>query len=186
MGKIVILSTSTSTRIPNHKIGIDKRHMQTTLNKLLDRGSWENYKIFAYPVFITPGRYTMSSSNALPSAPLERIYPELPPDNFRLSRIGDVKKQISEEIENYRKVAKKYKKAQTAIITPLSVWSLSRPLSQPLATPLALYWPWNYRRCTSWGCCSILRCRSQYAWISTLLRDVWHLHGVRERLSCWF
>ena len=77
--------------------------------------------MFAYPVFITPGRYTMSSSNALPSAPLERIYPELPPDNFRLSRIGDVKKQISEEIENYRKVAKKYKKAQTAIITPLLV-----------------------------------------------------------------
>ena len=51
-----------------------------------------------------------------------------------------------------------------------------------LATPLASYWPWNYRRCTSWGCWSILRCRSQYAWISTLLRDVWHLHGVRERL----
>ena len=39
MGKIVILSTSTSTEIPNHKIGIDKRHMQTTLNKLLDMGS---------------------------------------------------------------------------------------------------------------------------------------------------
>ena len=97
--------------------------------------------MFANPVFITPGRYTMSSANALPSAPLERIYPELPPDNFRLSRIGDVKKQISEEIENYRKVAKKYKKAHTAITTPLSVWALSRPLSQPLATPLALYWP---------------------------------------------
>ena len=39
VGKIAILSTSTSTRIPNHKTAIDKRHMQTTLNKLLDRGS---------------------------------------------------------------------------------------------------------------------------------------------------
>ena len=45
--------------------------------------------------------YTMSSLNVLPSAPPEKIYPELPPNNFRLSRNG------AEEIEKYRKVAKK-------------------------------------------------------------------------------
>ena len=121
--------------------------------------------MFAYPVFITPGRYTMSSSNALPSAPLERIYPELPPDNFRLSRIGDVKKQISEEIEmrTTEKSPKNTRKLKPPSLHRCRFWALSRPLSQPLATPLALYLPWNYRRCTSWGCCSILRCRSQYA-----------------------
>ena len=49
----------------------------------------------------------MSSSNVLLSAPPEKLYPEL-------SRIGDTQKKISTEIEIYRKVAKNYKKAQTA------------------------------------------------------------------------
>lgn len=34
----------------------------------------------------------MSSLNVLPSAPPEKLYPELLPDNFRLSRIGNKKK----------------------------------------------------------------------------------------------
>ena len=49
----------------------------------------------------------MSSSNVLPSAPPEKLHPEL-------SRIGDIEKKISTEIEIYRKVAKNYKKGQTA------------------------------------------------------------------------
>ena len=66
----------------------------------------------------------MSSLNVLPSAPPEKIYPELLPDNFRLSRNG------AEEIEKYRKVAKKYKKAQTAAHdTAVGLGSLSAVLS---------------------------------------------------------
>jgi len=35
----------------------------------------------------------MSSLNVLPSAPPEKLYPELLPDNFRLSRIGNIEKK---------------------------------------------------------------------------------------------
>ena len=42
----------------------------------------------------------MSPLNVLPSGPLEKLYLELPRDNFRLSRIGNIEKQIFEEIEN--------------------------------------------------------------------------------------
>ena len=57
--KIVILSTSTSTQIPNHKISKKRKKKTTsannTVNKLLDRGVEKNYKMFANPVFITLG-----------------------------------------------------------------------------------------------------------------------------------
>ena len=60
-GKIVILSTSTSTQIPNYKTSRKKkkkeRSKQHSKQAVLDRGSWKNYKMFANPVFITPCRY---------------------------------------------------------------------------------------------------------------------------------
>lgn len=76
--------------------------------------------------------HTMSSLNVLPSSPPEKIYPELLPDNFRLSRNG------AEEIEKYRRVAKMYKKHRPPRTTPLSVWAPSRPFSRLLASPWAL------------------------------------------------
>ena len=59
MGKIVILSTSTSTQIPNHKTSkkndISKQHSkQATRQGEVQK----NYKMFANPVFITPDIYT--------------------------------------------------------------------------------------------------------------------------------
>ena len=39
----------------------------------------------------------------MPSALPEQLYPELPPDNFRLSRICKFQREIPGEIENNRK-----------------------------------------------------------------------------------
>jgi len=66
----------------------------------------------------------MSSANLLPpSAPPaeneRRIYPSLPEttnaENFRLTEISKIEKEISAEVEHYRLVLKKYKKARKAI-----------------------------------------------------------------------
>jgi len=65
----------------------------------------------------------MSSANLLPpSAPPaeneSRISPSLPEttnaDNFRLTEISKIEKEISVEVEHYRLVLKKYKKARKA------------------------------------------------------------------------
>ncbi|KAJ7365202.1 hypothetical protein OS493_007853 [Desmophyllum pertusum] len=64
----------------------------------------------------------MSSSNVLPSAPeyshaeSPPLYPVLPnAENFRLSKISDLEKEIETEINHYRQVAKKYKKVQSVV-----------------------------------------------------------------------
>ena len=66
----------------------------------------------------------MSSANLLPpSAPHaeneRRIYPSLPEttnaENFRLTEISRIEKEICAEVEHYRLVLKKYKKAQKAL-----------------------------------------------------------------------
>jgi len=58
----------------------------------------------------------MSSSYALLTAPpVESIYPDLPTDNFRLHETSRIEKEISEEVEHYRLVLKKYKKARKAV-----------------------------------------------------------------------
>ena len=49
--KIVILSASTSTQIPNHKTS-----QKRTTGKVE-----KNYKMFANPVFTTPGRFAFKS-----------------------------------------------------------------------------------------------------------------------------
>ena len=57
----------------------------------------------------------MSSVNVLPSAPPadieNQLYPNIPSDNFRLTEISKIEKEISAEVEHYRLVLKKYKKS---------------------------------------------------------------------------
>ena len=64
----------------------------------------------------------MSSANVLPSAPPEietQLYPNLPEttnaENFRLTEISKIEKEISDEVEHYRIVLKKYKKVRKVI-----------------------------------------------------------------------
>jgi len=66
----------------------------------------------------------MSSANLLqPSAPPaeneRRLYPSIPEmtnaENFRLTEISRIEKEISAEVEHYRLVLKKYKKARKAL-----------------------------------------------------------------------
>ena len=60
----------------------------------------------------------MSSANVLPSAPpAETLYPVLaaPAENFRLTEISRIEKEISDQVEHYRLVLKKYKKARKAV-----------------------------------------------------------------------
>jgi len=65
----------------------------------------------------------MSSANVLPSAPPaeieRRIYTSLPEttnaENFRLTEISNIEKEISVAVEHHRLVLKKYKKAWKAI-----------------------------------------------------------------------
>ena len=61
----------------------------------------------------------MSSANVLPSAPpaeiQEQLYRNLPADNFRLSEISRIAKEISDEVEHYRLVLKRFKKARKAV-----------------------------------------------------------------------
>ena len=64
----------------------------------------------------------MSSANVLPSAPeyshveSQQLYPVLSnAENFRLTKITGIEKDIGNEVEHYRKVAKKYKKVRTVI-----------------------------------------------------------------------
>ena len=75
----------------------------------------------------------MSISNVLWSAPQSapELYPELPgADNFRLTRITEIEKNISKEVEHYRTVGKKYKKAQTAMhYTAVGLGSVTAALS---------------------------------------------------------
>ena len=60
----------------------------------------------------------MSSANVLPSAPpAETLYPVLaaPAENFRLTEISRIEKEISDQVDHYRLVLKKYKKARKAV-----------------------------------------------------------------------
>ena len=60
----------------------------------------------------------MSSANVIPSAPPEietQLYPNLPAttnaENFRLTEISKIEKEISDEVEHYRIVLKNIKKS---------------------------------------------------------------------------
>ena len=78
--------------------------------------------------------------NVLPSAPL---YPmqelaQLNAEDFRLKKINDLLKELSDEVEHYRKVAKKYKRSHSMVHTSaVGLGSLSVGLSSgALATAL--------------------------------------------------
>jgi len=75
----------------------------------------------------------MSSANVLPSAPpAETLYPVLAAlaENFRLTEISRIEKEISEQVEHYRLVLKKYKKARKAVhYSAVGLGSVSAVLS---------------------------------------------------------
>ena len=62
--------------------------------------------------------------NVLPSAPAyneaQQLYPtqeltQLNAEDFRLKKISDLLKELSDEVEHYRQVAKKYKRSHSII-----------------------------------------------------------------------
>ena len=79
----------------------------------------------------------MSSANVLPSAPAEietQLYPNLPAttnaENFRLTEISKIEKEMSDEVEHYRIVLKKYKKVRKVIhYSMVSLGTLTAVLS---------------------------------------------------------
>ena len=74
--------------------------------------------------------YKMSPSNVLPSAPPDQLYPKLPPDNFRLSRIGDIQNKFRKKTKTIEMSPKNTKKAQTAThYVAVGLGSLSAALS---------------------------------------------------------
>ena len=88
----------------------------------------------------------MSSSNVLPSAPPQQpqpLYPvneltQLNVEDFRLKKINDLLKELSDEAEHYRQVAKKYKRTHSIVHrSAVGLGSLSVGLSSgALATAL--------------------------------------------------
>ena len=56
--------------------------------------------------------YTMSSANVLPSAPPENIYPQIQPPDFRMQKVNEISTALAKEVDHYRAVAKKYKRAK--------------------------------------------------------------------------
>ena len=62
----------------------------------------------------------MSAINVLPSAPPQPLYPtheltQLNAEDFRLKKINDLLKELSDEAEHYRHVAKKYKRSHSIV-----------------------------------------------------------------------
>ena len=52
------------------------------------------------------------TSNVLPSAPHEPMYPDLSPHDFRMQKANEVSASLNAEVMHYRSVAKKYKRAK--------------------------------------------------------------------------
>ena len=75
--------------------------------------------------------------NVLPSAP-PQLYPMLNAEDFRLKKINDLLKELSDEVEHYRQVAKKYKRSHSMVHTSaVGLGTLSVGLSSgALATAL--------------------------------------------------
>ena len=103
--------------------------------------------------------------NVLPSAPAydneQPLYPlgELPQlnaEDFRLKKINDLRKELSDEAEHYRQVAKKYKCTHSIVHrSAVGLGSLSVGLSSgALATALTGFGPIRHygQPCTCWRC----------------------------------
>ena len=56
-------------------------------------------------------------SNVLPSAPRDEsnLYPQLSPHDFRMQKANEVAAALNAEVEHYRRVAKKYKRAKKIV-----------------------------------------------------------------------
>ena len=85
----------------------------------------------------------MSFTDVTPSAPAQPLYPtheltQLNAENFRLKKINDLLKELSDEAEHYRQVAKKYKRSHSIVHrSAAGLGSLSVGLSSgALATAL--------------------------------------------------
>ena len=78
----------------------------------------------------------MSSFNVIPPAPeyAETLYPsnaitQINPEDFRLKKISDLQTELNNEADNYRQVAKKYKRSHSmAHISAVGLGSLSAGL----------------------------------------------------------
>ena len=81
--------------------------------------------------------YTMSSSNAMPNALPEQLYLELQPDNFRLSQICQIQKEICG-----KELQKKLKPPRFYVASSLSSLSATLPNLWHCREP---YRPWNQR-----------------------------------------
>ena len=57
----------------------------------------------------------MSSANVLPSAPPESIYPQIQPPDFRMQKVNEISTVLAKEVDHYRAVAKKYKRAKKVV-----------------------------------------------------------------------
>ena len=85
-----------------------------------------------------------TNMNVLPSAPAQQtLYPtqeltQFNAEDFRLKKINDLLKELSDEVEHYRQVAKKYKRSHSMVHTSaVGLGSLSVGLSSgALATAL--------------------------------------------------
>ena len=89
----------------------------------------------------------MSSANVLPSAPeyaetVQQLYPmdeiaQINAADFRLKKISDLQKELSNEADHYDRSQKKYKRTHS--MTHISLWVLVRFLlgchRQPLQQP---------------------------------------------------
>ena len=114
----------------------------------------------------------MSVTNVLPSAPpLQQYhYPtaelqQLNAEDFRLKKINDLLKELSDEAEHYRQVAKKYKRSRSVVHTSaVGLGSLSVGLSSGalatvltgfgiVASPALAGVVTGLRDCLSWVCC---------------------------------
>ena len=100
----------------------------------------------------------MSSENLLPpSAPPaeneRRLYPSLPEttnaENFRLTEISRIEKEISAEVEHYRLVLKIYKKVRKALhYSVVGLGAVTAALSSgAVATSLTVCWNCCRRAC---------------------------------------
>ena len=85
----------------------------------------------------------MSFTDVRPSAPAQPLYPtheltQLNAEDFRLKKISDLLKELSDETEHYRHVAKKYKRSHSIVHrSAVGLGSLSVGLSSgALATAL--------------------------------------------------
>ena len=87
----------------------------------------------------------MSSSNVMPSALPEQLYPELPPDNFRLSRICKNSEGNSRRNRKQQKIKVKIKKKAPIAMHYVAVgFGLSLGRSFGLWHCLEPYGSWNH------------------------------------------